>query len=333
MVKKNQQPGPEAEPYPQPKEELSAEMKKKLLEAYCAEKEGRFENAQKLFIELNMKDDAVRCSEHLNQKSRRQHNNRNIIVLTVFSVLLFLAFLIALITLNERQRNLVYPSVKWSNPANVELASYPPWFLYDKKDKQIKTRVVLDEKMSFELEKIYPLSADSTHFSEFRQAISKLAFISTDMKGSYYWLLLLVSGLASVVGVLIREILDLIRHYCYEKDLDFKTWWPWYLLRPLVGFMIGVMLILFSGTDLLINSAGDSSETYLIAIAIIAGISVEDVMFRIRKVSQVLFGNSSQDSDSDAKSGIAEQNRNNSVTPAPTPEKKNPTTEPENTVG
>jgi hypothetical protein len=36
----------------------------------------------------------------------------------------------------------------------------------------------------------------------------------------------------------------------------------------------------------------------LIAIAIIAGISVEDVMFKIMKVSQVLFGNNNQDSGS-----------------------------------
>jgi len=333
MDKKNSKPAPESEPDPQPKEELSTEMQKKLLEAYCAEKEGRFEDARKLFIQLNMKEDAVRCSEQLNQISRRQNNNRNIIALTIISSLLFIAFVVALITLNERQRNLVYPSVKWSNPANVELSSYPPWFLYDRKDKQIKTRVVMDEKMAFELEKIYPISTDSTHFAEFRQAVSKLAFISTDMKGSYYWLLLLVSGLASVVGVLIREILDLIRHYCYEKDLDFKTWWPWYLLRPFVGFMIGIMLILFSGTDLLINSVGDSSETYLIAIAIIAGISVEDVMFRIRKVSQVLFGNSSQDSDSDAKSGSEEKNGKKPKSPPPAPEKKEPNAEPENNAG
>jgi len=333
MANTNQPPDPKEEPDLHPKEELSTEMQKKLLEAYCAEKEGKFEEARKLFIQLNRKDDAVRCSEQLNQFSRRRNNNRNIIILTITSALLFIAFLIALITLNERQRNLVYPSVKWTNPANVELSSYPPWFLYDKKDKHIKTRVVMDEKMSFELEKIYPISADTTHFTEFRQAVSKLAFISTDMKGSYYWLLLLVSGLASVVGVLIREILDLIRHYCYEKDLDFKTWWPWYLLRPFVGFMIGVMLILFSGTDLLINSVGDSSETYLIAIAIIAGISVEDVMFRIRKVSQVLFGNSSQDSDSDAKSGSEDKNGKKTNTTPPNPNEKNPTAETENNVG
>jgi len=117
----------------------------------------------------------------------------------------------------------------------------------------------------------------------------------------------MVSGFAAIVGVFIREILDLIRHHCYDKDLDFKVWWPWYFLRPFVGFMFGIIVVLFSGTDLLISPTNNNSETYLIAIAIIAGISVEDVMFKIRKVSQVLFGNNNPVADAVGNKQNADQ--------------------------
>lgn len=288
--------------------QLSSEQKLLLLQAKCEEKEGHYEKARDHFIELDQTDDALRCSGLIRDEKQlhsgenrldiwRKENSSPIIALMVISGVIMIAFLLFLNLLNTKQRGITSTAVAWLNPGKVELTNYPNWFLYDKNLKQIRTRAVIDEKLKVELVKTYPLRGDSANFAEFRQSVEQLAFQSADMKGSYYWLLLLVSGLAAVVGVFIREMLDLIRHFCYKKDLDFKTWWPWYFLRPFVGFMFGVMVILFNGTDLLFQSASNNSDTYLIAIAIIAGISVEDVMFKIRKVSQVLFGNNYQEKD------------------------------------
>ena len=290
-------------------ENLTVAQKKLLLEALCEEKEGYYKEARDHFIELDQTEDALRCSGLIrNEKllhsgenrldNWRKENRSPIIALMVISGVAMIAFLLFLNLLNTKQRGITSPAVAWLNPGKVELTIYPNWFLYDKNLKQIRTRAVIDEKMKMELMKTYPLRGDSANFAEFRQSVEQLAFQSAEMKGSYYWLLLLVSGLAAIVGVFIREMLDLIRHFCYKKDLDFKLWWPWYSLRPIVGFMFGVMVILFNGTDLLFESANNSGETYLIAIAIIAGISVEDVMLKIRKVSQVLFGNNYKESDS-----------------------------------
>ncbi len=290
-------PEPEEKPANPSQEQASTENNKLLLKAQCDEKEELYEKARDQYINLGRTEDALRCSAKLQLNTWRARNQPYIISLAISSAVIMIAFLAFLIVLNNRQRSLVSPSVQWLNQGKIELSSYPSWFLYDKKDNSIRTRAVIDEKMKTELEKIYPWKSDSSNYVGFRQAIEQLAFKSAEMKGSYYWLLLLVSGLAAVVGVLIREILDLIRHYSYEKDLDFRIWWPWYLLRPFVGFVIGIMVILFSGTDLLISSGNNNSEIYMIAISIIAGISVEDVMFKIRKVSQVLFGNSNQEAD------------------------------------
>jgi ABC-type glycerol-3-phosphate transport system permease component len=262
-----------------------------LIKALCEEKEENYKKARDLYIELNRTDDAIRCSGKLNEVGLRKVNTANIYRLAGFAVLFILAFMWSLISLNKFQREVTALPVKWLNKGNAELTSYPSWFLYDKNAKEIRTKAVIDERMKLELEKTFPMRSDSTNFAEFRQAVEKLAFLSSDLKDRNYWLLLMVSGLAAVVGVFIREILDLIRHHCYEKDLDFRTWWPWYFLRPIVGFMFGIVVVLFSGTQLLFASGNDSSETYLIAIAILAGISVEDVMLKIRKVSMVLFAN------------------------------------------
>jgi hypothetical protein len=262
-----------------------------LLEARCKEKEEKYEEARDLFIKLNRTDDAILCSGKLIEVGVREKNRYNIYWLAGFSIFFIIVFMWSLISLNNHQREATAPPVKWLNQGNAELTSYPSWFLYDKNAGMIRTRAVIDEKMKMELEKTFPMRSDSANFAEFRQAVEKLAYQSSDLKGRDYWLLLMVSGLAAVVGVFIREILDLIRHHCYEKDLDFRNWWPWYFLRPIVGFMFGIVVVLFSGTELLFASGKESNETYLIAIAIIAGISVEDVMLKIRKVSLVLFGN------------------------------------------
>lgn len=300
MVENDTPGSPETpvKPPEQAAETQNQQQKVNLLKALCEEKEENYKKARDLFIELNRTEDALRCSEKLNQAGLKKINAINIYRLAGFAIFFVIVFMWSLISLNNHQRGAISPSVKWNNEGNSELGSYPSWFLYDKNAKQIRTRAVIDEKMKMELEKAFPMRSDSANFVEFRQAVEKLAFQSSDLKGRYYWLLLMVSGLAAIVGVFIREILDLIRHYCYEKDLDFKNWWPWYFLRPIVGFMFGIVVVLFSGTELLFTSANDGNETYLIAIAIIAGISVEDVMLKIRKVSLVLFGNNYKDPSS-----------------------------------
>jgi hypothetical protein len=307
-------PEPEVKSPASVSETFSSEQKVILLKARCDEKEENYEKARDLFIELNRTDDALRCSEKLSEvriklsKARIEtdkKNRHNIYLLAGFAVFFIIAFILFLISLNNHQRDATALPVKWLNQGNVELTSYPSWFLYDMNAQQIRTRAVIDEKMKMELVKSFPMRSDSANFVEFRQAVEKLAFQSVDLKDRNFWLLLMVSGLAAVVGVFIREILDLIRHHCYEKDLDFKTWWPWYFLRPIVGFMFGIVVVLFSGTELLFASGNDSSETYLIAIAIIAGISVEDVMLKIRKVSMVLFANNTQDPGSPETATVA----------------------------
>lgn len=299
-----QLPEAKQEPLTQTNETAITDFNRLLLRAQCEEKEGLYRAARDHYIELNRTEEALRCSGKLPilEHDLRRGNQKKIVLLAVTAFICIIAFLFTLISMNDQQRNIAAPQVKWLNPGNVELSGYPSWFLYDQEAKLIKTRAVIDERMKMELEKTFPVQSDSTNFVEFKQAVNKLAFESSEIKGNYFWLLLLVTGLAAVVGVFIREILDLIRHHCYEKDLDFKIWWPWYFLRPLVGFMFGIIVVLFSGTELLFSSADGSGDTYLIAIAIIAGISVEDVMFKIRKVSQVLFGNNNPVSDSDGSS-------------------------------
>lgn len=325
-MSENNTPGlPEssAKPPEQTTETPGQKHKQNLIDALCKEREEKYEDARNLFIELNQKEDALRCSEKLLEIETRKKNKRNIIALASCSFCFIAVFIWSLISLNNHQRDATAPPVKWLNRGNAELTSYPSWFLYDMNAQQIRTRAVIDEKMKMELVKSFPMRSDSANFVEFRQAVEKLAFQSVDLKDRNYWLLLMVSGLAAVVGVFIREILDLIRHHCYEKDLNFRIWWPWYFLRPFVGFMFGIVVVLFSGTQLLFASGSDSNETYLIAIAIIAGISVEDVMLKIRRVSMVMFSNNPDPSPPETNKGEPKEPKNGNPDPAGTQPKIN----------
>jgi len=106
-------------------------------------------------------------------------------------------------------------------------------------------------------------------------------------------MLLILAGLSGVLGVLIRSIGNFVRIACFQNTLDVHRWWPWYLMRPALGFLLGLLSVLIIQARIFLPNTGSSTGTiWWLGIAILVGFGAEDFSARLRLVSQTLFGKS-----------------------------------------
>jgi hypothetical protein len=108
--------------------------------------------------------------------------------------------------------------------------------------------------------------------------------------------LFLLGGISGFLGVLMRSIFDFVGHTCYKNTLDWHRWRPWYVARPVLGFALGIVCMLFIGADLF-RPAGKApaAVAWWVGVAILAGFGADDFVKRLRLLSQTLFGRSSKD--------------------------------------
>jgi hypothetical protein len=127
---------------------------------------------------------------------------------------------------------------------------------------------------------------------DFRTAIDALTYQSLSDAGLYFMLLLIVAGLSGAVGVQVRATLNFVRICCVHNLLDIRRWWPWYLLRPPLGFILGVLIVLLVQSEIFTPEGTSTPEgtTWWIAIAFLVGFGAEDFSERLRLLSQTLFG-------------------------------------------
>jgi hypothetical protein len=180
-------------------------------------------------------------------------------------------------------------SVYWKNSDTIQIKSGPNWFFYDCKADSLKSI-----KRIGEADKTHLLSLASTDKGKcetYNNAIDHLAFVSNIENEKNYLLILLLAGICGAIGVQLRSINNFIGVACFGKNFDFSIWWPWYILRPFIGFLIGAILFIlidgkFYGTE---NPDGISCSG-IIAITILAGFGSEDFLDLLRKISKRIFG-------------------------------------------
>jgi len=187
------------------------------------------------------------------------------------------------------ETNSEYEAVYWKNIDSVCLNNGPSWFIYDTKCDSIKTLKVIsddDKKLLLSLE-----SEKDNCSSGYTQAIDLLAFKSNRNHKSMFLFLLLISGCCGAIGVQLRTINNFIGVTCFRNDFDIKIWWPWYILRPFMGFLIGpILYILFDGK--LVPTPGESgfSSMVIIGCTILAGYGAEDFLDMLKTLSKRIFG-------------------------------------------
>lgn len=210
-----------------------------------------------------------------------------IIVFTLISAMLFKR------AFEKAEKYKVDVQVKWDNKDGYELKSGPVWFIYDKETSMLRTVHPIDDKAKKELIELY--APDSAGFDTYKIAIDHLAFQAQQAVQIPYLLVLIIGGLAAVIGVQIRTIQRFVQHACVEYDLDIKRWWPWYLMRPFAGFLLGCAVILLAQVKLLSFSNEDSTVYFWIGLAILAGFGTPDVLFKLHQLSETLFGNNQEE--------------------------------------
>lgn len=134
----------------------------------------------------------------------------------------------------------------------------------------------------------------------YHAAIDALAYESIARQAVQIQLLLLLGMCGGALGAVLRSLVDYVGHACYTGQLDLHRWWPLYATRPLVGAMLGFLLVVLFKAKLLTStsvSASDDSFWWL-GLAAIGGFSTVDVTLRLRLAAKALFGVHSSDGKS-----------------------------------
>lgn len=228
----------------------------------------------------------------MTSNSDRNYSNLNmgaaiIVFLNILiSTILFLYFVDLRKDLDDSKP---YSSVYWKNSDSTEVKSGPSWFLIDSKNDSLKSLKAINDNEKIQLLNLAVYKENS--LVSYNSAIDKLAFESnSEIKGIYY-IMLLLSAICGAMGVQLRNISNFIGVACYKKAFDFKIWWPWYMLRPILGGLIGsILFILINGNLFTNQTATDYSEFTIIALSVLAGFGAEDFLGFLRNLSKRIFG-------------------------------------------
>ncbi|MGC3971058.1 MAG: hypothetical protein QM775_28090 [Pirellulales bacterium] len=174
---------------------------------------------------------------------------------------------------------------EWKKPDGVSAPEGPSAFMYDPEKSQLVHFGAISDERKTELRgKINDVG--------YQAAVDRLAFQSQATgKSALTWLLVL-GGVSGLLGVQIRSLHDYVGHSCYVGTLDIDRWWPWYVLRPALGFLLGFFIVVLIKTDLLAAAEAktESGSLWWVGLAAIAGFGVDDVIRRLRLLSKTLFG-------------------------------------------
>ena len=126
----------------------------------------------------------------------------------------------------------------------------------------------------------------------YSEAIDNLAYLGTVRQGAVITMVLLLGGLGGALGAILRSLVEFAGNASYMQQLDLSRWWPLYFTRPLVGGIIGFVLIVLTKAQLLTggNPQPGSDSFWWLAVAVLGGFSTMDVTMRLRMAAKALFG-------------------------------------------
>lgn len=226
-------------------------------------------------------------NENTESNSTNQQKIRAAVSLFWFSIFIAILFLGLFVFKLDKHDIHMQP---WKNIENISLAysKAPIWFKHE--DSILYSDIVITDAMRIEL---YELASDTLprNISYFKQ-VNTLAFNSRQGTPKSIYVIF-ACGLLAVLGVNIRSMWDFVGNASYKNTLNISRWWPWYFLRPLIGFMAGIgFYFLFNGGVLELNGVGVSkSKLYLLlGISALIGFGLNDFIERLRLISKAMFG-------------------------------------------
>ncbi len=187
--------------------------------------------------------------------------------------------------------------IPWIAPSKLVLRPGPATFYYDRETNALFHRGAIDTKLKAELSAL-PLSKEvgntEAAIQSYSEAISSLAYKSNESLRGILIYVLLLGGLSGLLGAHLRSVVNFVNVTCYKNELDVNHWWPWYGLRPIIGFVLGVMVVLMIKSELLqLEDKVPSGSMWWAAIAFLSGFGASEFTDRLRLLTQTLFGKSS----------------------------------------
>ncbi|MBR9910435.1 MAG: hypothetical protein GYB33_08815 [Gammaproteobacteria bacterium] len=137
-----------------------------------------------------------------------------------------------------------------------------------------------------------PMTSRENVQKSYNQAIDKLAYLSSVRQGNMIQLILMLGIFGGALGAILRSLVDFVGNACYTDQLDLVAWWPLYVTRPIIGAILGFVLIVLFKAELVVvgdAEAGDNSFWWL-GVAVLGGFSTVDVTLRLRLTAKALFG-------------------------------------------
>lgn len=135
-------------------------------------------------------------------------------------------------------------------------------------------------------------SAISEMTKSYHAAINLLAYKALESQVKQMQLLLWLGMLGGAMGALLRSFVDFVGNACYKNQLDLVHWWPLYATRPLVGAILGLLLVVMFKARLIsgAEAQGGSDSYWWLGMAALGGFSTIDVTARLRQAAKALFG-------------------------------------------
>jgi hypothetical protein len=101
-----------------------------------------------------------------------------------------------------------------------------------------------------------------------------------------------VCAIIGGVGGLVYCLRGVYLNACVRNQWDMK-WWPWYVIRPIVSILCGLVSYLFLKAGLLVLDATqnpDGNQLGFYALAFIAGLNVDKFIGKIEDLAQATWG-------------------------------------------
>jgi hypothetical protein len=190
----------------------------------------------------------------------------------------------------------IVTSQPFTMPQGASLKVASSIFHYDPEKKALVSVGPIDGARKKDLAALLSV-ADPAHEDAIRMsylaALDKLVVASrSDSRGSVL-MLLIVGGLSGLLGVQLRSLTNFIGNACFKNDLDMPRWWPYYFVRPFIGFLLGMVIVIVVQAGLYQTNVGFTTETiWWVAISLLAGFGADEFTQRLRLISQTLFGES-----------------------------------------
>lgn len=206
--------------------------------------------------------------------------------LTVPVLLLFFGLLYLVDGIGQRET-----TVPWTGAGSISLAASPPEFRVDPSQRRISYRGLPEENTEQELQGlINDADVQGAAGRSYYAAVDNLMFDASRANPFATMVLLGLAGLAGVLGVQTRSITNFVGHACFRADLNLPRWWPYYVTRPLAGYVLGVVVVLIVKSGILTVPGDAASSLWWVSLAFLAGFGEDEFRQRLRVVSKALFG-------------------------------------------